>query len=115
MDVFTIFKQSIEPNLKKGLLEGRYGVEAANLVNEKFEEKDYESNLKKYVKSIAKQVTLKMLSLKKVESFKPALRHIELCLIALDTGRVFGKKEFNFNAFYDSFSSRSAEEYLLRI
>lgn len=85
MEVFSIFKESIEPNLKKGLVTGQYGVEGKNIGAGKFEETDYENIVKKYIKSVSKQVVIKMLSVKKVEIFKPALKHIEFCLIAADT------------------------------
>lgn len=41
MEVFSIFKESIEPNLKKGLVTGQYGVEGKNIGAGKFEETDY--------------------------------------------------------------------------
>lgn len=109
MDVFTVFKESIEPSIKKGFLDGQYGPEVKGLINGNYEEKDFQNNMKKYIKSIAKQATLKMLSLKKTEAFKPTLKHIEFSLIAFEPEKIFGKKEFNFNAFYDNFKVRSAE------
>lgn len=56
-----------------------------------------------------------MLSLKKIEPFKPALKHIEFCLIAYDTNKKFVNKDFNFNEFYDSYNNLSVEELLIRI
>lgn len=54
------------PNIKKGIIEGKYGSEVKSLVNDEFEEKVYQTYLRKYIKNIAKQVTIKMLALKKI-------------------------------------------------
>lgn len=75
-EVFTVFKESIDPNIKKGFLDGKYGSDVKSLINGNFEDKDYENCIKKYIRSIAKQATIKMLSLKKTEIFKPTLKHI---------------------------------------
>lgn len=57
-----MFSESIEPGIKKKFLDGQYAPDVKEVFDEYLSEKIYTKYLKKYSRSLARQVVLKMLS-----------------------------------------------------
>ena len=114
-DVFSVFSDSITPGIKKKFIDGEYGPEVKELLTDaRLNQKVYEMHLKKYARSLGRQVVFKMLSERKVEAYKSIVKHLEFALLAIDPKESF-EEEFDFTEFYEKSKKKSVEESLLRV